>query len=267
MIDADASQIDQVWMNLAANARDAMPSGGKFTFHVDAREDGVHVTVRDSGVGMSSETAQHIFEPFFTTKPRGKGTGLGLSIVRGIVEQHGGRIEMESALGQGATFRLWFPHSAQAAVRETLPTPNTDGGHDGRRVLVVDDDESIRTLVVTLLNDAGYQVHAAGSEHELRELLDQIEALDLLLSDVILPDTDGPKVRQIVSERYPGAPCLFMTGHADGLLAPRGVLRREVDLLRKPFSGDQLLAKVEEMLQRKARAERRAAAASHAEVV
>jgi DNA-binding NtrC family response regulator len=102
-------------------------------------------------------------------------------------------------------------------------------------------------------------VCAAGSERELRAQVGQLQALDLLLSDVILPDTDGPRVKEIVSERFPNVPCLFMTGHADGLLAPRGVLRRDVDLLRKPFSGDQLVAKVEDVLQRKARAERRAA--------
>ena len=118
------------------------------------------------------------------------------------------------------------------------------------RVLVVDDDESIRTLVVTLLSDSGYHVVAAGSEHEVEAVLKQLGSLDLLLSDVILPGTDGPRIKELVELRFPGVPCLFMTGHADGLLAPRGVLRRGVDLLRKPFSGDQLLVKVEAALHR-----------------
>jgi len=228
-----------------------MPEGGRLSYRVEAADGGVRVTVRDSGTGMSAETAEHIFEPFFTTKPRGKGTGLGLSIVRGIVEQHGGRIEVHTEPGRGTSFRLWFPASARAGLRESAPSLGPAAASGQPSVLVVDDDESIRTLVITLLEDAGYRVCAAGTEEDVKAELARLESLDLLLSDVILPDTDGPRVKQLVEAKFPHAPCLFMTGHADGLLAPRGITGREVDLLRKPFTGDQLVAKVENVLQRR----------------
>lgn len=252
-IEADASQLDQVWMNLTANARDAMPSGGTLVFSVapeQANGGGVSVRVRDTGMGMSATTAAHIFEPFYTTKARGKGTGLGLSIVRGIVEQHGGRIGLESVPGKGTTFSLWFPASSRPIVQEvsSAPVSNVARGHGS--LLVVDDDESIRALAIELLSPHGYQVRVAGSEAEVHDALANMETVDLLISDVILPDTDGPRIRQLVAARFPAAPCLFMTGHADEILAPRGVLRHDIDLLRKPFTGEQLLTKVDFVLQR-----------------
>ncbi len=256
-VEADASQLDQVWMNLTANARDAMPEGGTLTFSVRAEHEGVGVNVTDTGMGMSAETVTHIFEPFFTTKVRGKGTGLGLSIVRGIVEQHGGRIELESAPGQGTTFHLWFPASSQP-VLDASPAPAPLARGHGY-LLVVDDDESVRTLVATLARQHGYQVQVAGSEAEVRAVLAETDTLDLLISDVILPDTDGPRVRKLVTARFPTLPCLFMTGHADELLAPRGILRRDIDLLRKPFTREQLLSKIDHVLQRaRSRTESRA---------
>ncbi|MFT3924707.1 MAG: ATP-binding protein [Myxococcales bacterium] len=252
LIDADSSQLDQVWMNLAANARDAMPQGGRFSFRVEAAENGVAVSVRDTGNGMNPETAEHIFEPFFTTKPRGKGTGLGLSIVRGIVEQHEGTIDVQTTPGVGTTFRLWFPASTRSVARAATPSLSPAAASGRRSVLVVDDDEAIRTLVITLLEDAGYRVEGAASAHEVESYLERHNSLDLLLSDVILPDTDGPHIKQLVEARFPRVPCLFMTGHADGLLAHRGITDWDVEILRKPFTGDQLVRKIEDVLQRRA---------------
>jgi CheY-like chemotaxis protein len=252
-VEADSSQLDQVWMNLTANARDAMPGGGKLSFSVapdHANGGGVSVKVRDTGMGMSAATAAHIFEPFYTTKARGKGTGLGLSIVRGIVEQHGGRIGLDSEPGKGTTFWLWFPASSRPIVPEITWAAGSEIARGHGNLLVVDDDESIRTLAAEVLSAQGYQVRVAGSEAEVQQAISEMGTLDLLISDVILPDTDGPRIRQLVAARFPATPCLFMTGHADELLAPRGMLRDDIDLLRKPFTGERMLAKVDVVLQR-----------------
>jgi CheY-like chemotaxis protein len=254
-VEADAAQLEQVWMNLAANARDAMPEGGTLEYRMTASPTSggvrwLHVTVRDTGVGMSSAVAERVFDPFFTTKPRDKGTGLGLSIVHGIVEQHGGRIELETAPNRGTLFRLSFPGVVSASskpLERVSPIMSTLRGAE--RILVVDDDEAVRNLTVEVLTQRGYAVRSAGSERELQVLLaEPCPGYDLLLSDVILPDMDGNQVQALVSRYMPGIACMFMTGHADDVLAPRGILREGVSLLRKPFTPDELARKVRSVL-------------------
>jgi signal transduction histidine kinase/CheY-like chemotaxis protein len=261
-VDADAGQLEQIWMNLAANARDAMPEGGKLTYSVsrdqleghgeDANRHGVLVSIRDTGSGISPEQVPHIFEPFFTTKPRGQGTGLGLSIVRGIIEQHGGQIAVDTQLERGTTFRLHFPVSERAPESSPAPTHDTQQSDRGR-VLVVDDDTAVRRFTTVVLEQQGYEVETATSLAEVSALLSRLAGLDLLITDVMLEDGDGPKVRTQVTQAFPNVPCLFMTGHADELLAPRGMLREGTELLRKPFTGNVLLNKVRSVLQRSAR--------------
>jgi CheY-like chemotaxis protein len=243
-------------MNLASNARDAMPQGGMLSFEVvrDTREgtDGVLVCVSDTGAGMSSSVLDRAFDPFFSTKARGQGTGLGLSIVHGIVEQHGGRITVQSRVGQGTVFRLFFPLTDKRPEPSQRP-PLGDGRNlqGEARILVVDDDQAVLQLVVEVLERFGYDVESAASLRALTELLahPELRPVDLLLSDVILPDGDGNQIKRVVQQRFPGIGCVFMTGHADEVLAPRGILRDRVELLRKPFAADELLQKVRSLLQ------------------
>ncbi|MFT3923721.1 MAG: ATP-binding protein [Myxococcales bacterium] len=257
-IEADRAQLEQVWMNLAANARDAMPNGGSLSFEITRSElernavPGVFVTVRDTGAGMSSSVVERAFNPFFSTKARGKGTGLGLSIVHGIVEQHGGRISLKSALGRGTTVQLFFPATDKVSELRPRSTRPVDRDlHGEERILVVDDDEAVLRLTVELLEQYGYQVCSAGSQVELLELLShELPPIDLVLTDVMLPDMDGNEVQRVVSRQFPSAVPVFMTGHADEVLAPRGVLREHVELLRKPFTTDELLNKVYGALER-----------------
>jgi signal transduction histidine kinase/ActR/RegA family two-component response regulator len=248
-VDADAAQLEQVWMNLAANARDAMPTGGALTIDVQrlrARgRDGVDVYVSDTGGGMDPATLDQVFEPFFTTKPRGEGTGLGLAIVRGIVEQHGGRVDVARTSSEGTTFHLFLPASTHELPDTTRPALALEPARGHEQLLVVEDDEAVRTLVTEVLEAQGYAVASADSERALVQLLAARSApIDLVVTDVILPDSDALKVVAHVASRYPGARFVYMTGHADEVLAPRGMLRESVALLRKPFTADELLASV-----------------------
>ncbi len=249
LVDADGPQLEQVWMNLVANARDAMPSGGEVRIAVrratEGAREGVRVVVADSGFGMSPETIAHVFEPFYTTKKAGEGTGLGLPIVRGIVEQHGGRVDVESAKGEGTSFGIFLPATTRPPLSMAPPPARSPEGHGRPAVIVVDDDAAVRAFVAEVLSGHGYEVEVAGSARELEDLLGRRDLrVDLLVTDVRLPDTDGRRIRAMVAERLPGVRCLFMTGHADDVLAPRGMLRPSVDLLRKPFTADALLEKV-----------------------
>jgi len=255
---ADRAALEQVLMNLVANARDSIRGNGEVAIAVESvaragDELQLRVRVSDTGVGMNEETRRRIFEPFFTTKPRGKGTGLGLSIVQGIVLQHGGTIAVESTVGAGSTFTLTFPSAAPGTaleVRRRSDPPRSFAGLVGARVLVVDDDPVVRHLIEELLVDGGYRVRTAGSAEELRALLaTSPKRFDLLISDVVLEDASGVDIRELVSEAQPGVPCLFVSGHAEETLAPRGMLEPGVELIRKPFHVDELLAVVSRSLQ------------------
>lgn len=253
-IAADVGQLEQVSMNLVANARDAMPSGGVITIDVQAehtREAGTRlvITVTDNGEGMDAATIDRIFEPFYTTKPRGKGTGLGLATVHGIVRQHGGRITATSEIGRGTIFRLVFPAIARV---ETIPPPPLEVAHKAPAtgcVLVVDDEHAVQELVRDVLVAQGFDVTTVGSEVSLRHVLaSRSRHFDLLITDVVLPDTDGTRISAIVAKHCPDAAVLYMSGHAEDVLASRGVKRDTVELLHKPFSADTLVARVRDVL-------------------
>ncbi|MFO0696009.1 MAG: ATP-binding protein [Polyangiales bacterium] len=253
-IEADVAQLDQVWMNLVANARDAMPTGGTLELEVREKvastgERSIVATLEDTGTGMEKAVLDRIFEPFYTTKPKGKGTGLGLATVHGIVKQHGGRIEVESTPGHGTTFRITLPVSEKPAQVRSARPERPAALHGSENILVVDDDPAVPRLVEEVLAQQGYAVRVASSEIELRALLASWKApIHLLLTDVVMPDIDGPRVHALVAAGHPNVSCIYMSGHAEEVLGPRGVVEGHVHFLKKPFLADDLLAKVRSVL-------------------
>jgi PAS domain S-box-containing protein len=261
MVRMDPGQLEQVLMNLVLNARDAMPDGGKVQIvitDVDVPERApagsrpppgryVSIAVRDEGVGIDSETKARIFEPFFTTKRDGQGTGLGLSTVYGIVSQNDGHLTVQSTVGSGSTFTLYLPR--QAAVEDApvdVRAPSIPAGQ--ARVLLVEDDATIRHALGAVLEGAGYAVLALGSGDAAAALLARDAAFDLLVTDVMMPGVNGVAVAQRYRERCAQGRVLFMSGHADDPLRAEGI-RPEVDtLLRKPFAPEVLVDRVGELL-------------------
>lgn len=247
----DASQVHHALMNLVANARDAMPRGGEITVST-RREDAATtaVLVSDTGNGMDADVQRRLFEPFFTTKPRGKGTGLGLATVRGIVEQHGGRIDVESELGRGSTFRIQLPISGTESPdvpSRRKPTPTAARGTE--TILVVEDDPTVRTLAEDALRELGYSVSTASGARTALTTFES-EKFDLLLTDVVMPGMSGLDLYRVLRERSPKLRCLYMSGHADDLLGERGFLARGTQLLRKPFTMTALATQVRDVLDR-----------------
>lgn len=262
-IKADPGQIEQVVMNLVVNARDAMPKGGCLTIQTQnvtiekgARRDAVGVesgsyvllAVRDTGHGMDAEIQSHLFEPFFTTKRQGKGTGLGLSTVYGIVKRSGGTITVESAPGLGTTFRIYFPRveqEAQGAAVVDVVTPES-----GREtVLLVEDEPSLRRLVHETLRLQGYTVLEA--RHGIEALLTAAKyggPIHLLLTDVVMPQMNGPEVAAELLIVRPGIKVLYMSGYPDHPVFDQGDMNRETSFLAKPFSPNVLAKKVREIL-------------------
>ncbi len=248
---ADAGRVEQVILNLAANARDAMPGGG--TLYLGCRYDPaaaeVTLEVTDTGTGMDAATRERLFEPFFTTKPRGKGTGLGLATAHGIVTAAGGRIEVASEVGRGTTFRVVWPACEPGRVARVTdqvqrPTPPGEG-----RILLVEDDAHARAFVERMLARGGYSVTTAQSGTEAVALLaGHGGAIDLLLTDVAMPGMTGPDLAAWVARRMPRLPVLFMSGHLDDALGdPR--FDPVEDLILKPFTADELLRRVAAKLQ------------------
>ncbi|HXA51409.1 MAG TPA: PAS domain S-box protein, partial [Candidatus Acidoferrum sp.] len=264
MVRADPDQMSQIFMNLAANARDAMSQGGLLFIRVtEATPDQVpsgaparlaagpvvRLTVSDSGQGIDEETRLRMFEPFFTTKELGHGTGLGLATVYGIVEQSEGFIEVSSEPGKGAAFHIYLPRVGDVAesVKTPVAVEETKGGSE--TILVVEDQDDLRRLVVTVLRARGYRVLDASDGHEaLRVMAETAEAIDLLLTDVIMPDITGKQVADQARQSRPGIRVLFMSGYPGEVIARRGVLDRGVSYLPKPFSVEALTGKVREVL-------------------
>jgi two-component system cell cycle sensor histidine kinase/response regulator CckA len=264
-IKADPGQIEQVIMNLVVNARDAMHDGGKLTIetsdvvldaeyaaHHVAVSPGAHVllAVTDSGCGMDSATANRIFEPFFTTKPAGKGTGLGLSTVYGIVKQSGGSIWCYSELGQGTTFKIYFPVVAEQAVtvRPEKPSPVAGGTET---VLVAEDDASVRSLIEQILAADGYSVIAAANGAEaLVEYKSRGADIDLVITDLVMPDMGGKELEKRLIEIQPDVKMLFMSGYAGDAATRHGMIDEGTNFMQKPFSRDALSRKVRELLDR-----------------
>jgi hypothetical protein len=242
----DAGQLEQIVLNLAVNARDAMPEGGHLLVTTRRAGSQVHLEVRDTGAGMSEEVRLRAFEPFFTTKPKGEGTGLGLAIVHGIVTTAGGSVTIESSPGRGTTFRIALP-----AASEEPPRPEPSGRRPGagERVLLVEDEPAVREITRRLLAANGYQVEvAADPAHALRLVEEPDRPLDLLLTDVVMPEMSGPELAEHARHRRPGLKLLFMSGYAHGLLPPQGAFGPGVALLDKPFTEFDLLSRVREVL-------------------
>jgi PAS domain S-box-containing protein len=257
--EVDPSQMEQAIVNLVVNARDAMPLGGRLLIetanaeldkayaarHLDV-EPGAHVmlAVSDTGVGMTDEVKAHLFEPFFTTKERGKGTGLGLATVFGIVTRHGGHVSVQSDVGEGTTFRIYLPRTEGEVVRlekaSSIAWDELDSGTE--TILVVEDDRDVRELATYILQSRGYEVLAAANGMEALQVSEEHEgAIDLLLTDVILPKMNGKELAIRLLAQRPETRVLYMSGHSDDLIARHGVLAKGVKVLSKPFTMDTLL--------------------------
>ncbi|HEY7511658.1 MAG TPA: PAS domain S-box protein [Vicinamibacteria bacterium] len=262
---ADPVQLEQVLLNLAINARDAMPQGGRLVLeaadvdfdetyareHVGGRPGPfVMIAVSDTGHGMDRETQARIFEPFFTTKEMGKGTGLGLSTVYGIVKQSGGYIWVYSEPGRGTTFKVYLPRVAQPAAEDTARVPATGPVAGGSEtVLLVEDEDSVRELVEELLRAAGYDVLTAGRPADALRLADDCAGpLHLLITDVVMPQMAGPDLARRLRGMRPGLKVLYLSGYSPGIVADRGVLEEGAMFLQKPFSAEALETKVRETL-------------------
>ena len=241
LVRADPRQIEQVLLNLTLNARDAMPDGGQLTIETGEVDQHATLVVRDTGHGMDPATLKRVFEPFFTTKEVGQGTGLGLSVVHGIVNQTGGRIEVESDPGKGTTFTLYFPITsageAAAPSNDASPPPS----NHGRVALVVEDDVHVRSMAARGLAEAGYTVLEAGNGRLALELVrSQKGRLDIVITDIGMPEMDGHELGRRLQSKWPTIPVLYVTGYGEDSSAS--------PLLRKPFAPDMLVQKVNEML-------------------
>ncbi|MGZ4290111.1 MAG: ATP-binding protein [Gaiellaceae bacterium] len=240
-VHADAGQLGQVLVNLAVNARDAMPDGGTLTIATRNQGDAAVVTVSDTGLGMDEQTRARIFEPFFSTKPVGEGSGLGLAMVYGIVQQSGGEISVESSPGGGTEFRIVLPGTHEASVEAVAPVQASPRGSE--TILLVEDEDIVRRLVGEMLEGQGYRVVAAAGPDEALEVT---EPFDLLLSDVVMPSMSGPELAARVVERRPDVGVLFTSGYSGAAVSDRGALM--ADLLEKPFTIEQLACAVREAL-------------------
>ncbi|HEY6961939.1 MAG TPA: PAS domain S-box protein [Gaiellaceae bacterium] len=244
---ADPTQVEQVIVNLAVNARDAMPHGGSVTIETSnvVTDTGSFVELRltDTGVGMTDDERQQLFDPFFTTKEFG--TGLGLATVYGIVEQSGGAIEVESQPGFGSSFRILFPAAeGEAAPAEAQAAPR-DAATGAESILLVEDETVVRQLIAEILESAGYTVLQAGDGPSALELLRRhTGGIDLLITDVVMPGMSGPEVAGAVSSMRPGTHVLYISGYTDSAIGHHGVLEPGIAFLQKPFSADDLTEKV-----------------------
>jgi len=259
VVEADPGQLDQIVVNLAVNARDAMPRGGKFILETRAErfDEGfaeqhqamsagkyVVLAVSDTGNGMDEATASRIFEPFFTTKEMGKGTGLGLATVYGIVKQSAGHILVYSELGHGTTFKIYLPSADHKIGLETKPSEveTVSPKRQGTTILLVEDDEIMRSLTRQLLQEHGYAVVEADDGKSALEWVESHPGpIDLLLTDVVMRRMSGPELVERLSASHPNLKVVFMSGYTGELIAEREVLKRGITLLEKPFSRTALL--------------------------
>jgi len=261
----DPSQIDQLLANLCINARDAIAGVGKVTIEtsnitLDEAYCNVHpgfnpgeyvvLAVSDDGCGITADVKNHLFEPYFTTKDMGKGTGLGLATVYGIVKQNKGFINVYSEPGNGSTFKIYLARFAEGAVEaisaSTAVTPNGRG----ETLLFVEDEPEILEVGRTMLERLGYKVLTAGTPGEaLRQARTHAAEIQLLITDVVMPEMNGRQLEKLISDIKPGLKCLFTSGYTVNVIAHRGVLEKGVNFLPKPFSLEDLALKVGEALE------------------
>jgi CheY-like chemotaxis protein len=249
---ADPSQIDQVLMNLAVNARDAMPRGGTVTIetrnadldenyareHLGARPGPyVLLEVTDTGVGMDADTQRHIFEPFFTTKPKGKGTGLGLATVYGVVKQSGGYIWVQSQPGRGTRFQIFLPRVDEALAAEPAAGPQDVAPRGGETVLLVEDEELLRRMTREVLEASGYRVlEAAHGDEAIRISRSYPGTIQVMLTDVVMPGLSGPELARLLAGVRPRMKVLYVSGYPDDASVPAVRTAAGTDFLQKPFT-------------------------------
>ncbi len=263
---ADVGQLEQVIVNLALNARDAMPHGGRLTLettNVELGPDAIGPTdtvtpgryallaISDTGSGMDEETRARVFEPFFTTKGLGKATGLGLSTVHGIVHQSGGRILVYSELGIGTTFKIYLPAQARTAgTPEPAPSARVSGSSEV--VLLVENEDTVRRMIQQVLERQGYEVIVARNGEEAIEVAHpQLDRIDLVLTDVVMTGMSGRQLAEHLSSQRPNLRVLFMSGYAEDAIVHHGVLDPSIDFILKPFLPKALSLKVRDVLDRR----------------
>jgi two-component system cell cycle sensor histidine kinase/response regulator CckA len=256
LVHVDPGQLGQVLLNLVVNARDAMPDGGRLLIETGAgivdTGPGVTIRVGDTGAGMQAETVERIFEPFFTTKEQGKGTGLGLSTVHGIVEESRGTIDVESTLGVGSTFTVSLP-----ATSAVLPPPRPDPGpralaRGDATVLVVEDEPAVRVLIEEMLASAGYTVLAAASPGEAVAIAQTDATIDVVVSDVVMPEMNGYQLAQRLRELREGVPILYTSGYTGDIVEARGLVSVGDAFVHKPFSAATLVRTLQTLLDSRA---------------
>ena len=264
LADVDTHHLESALLNLAVNARDAMPQGGKLTIetanaHLDERYRAhyaevaagqyVLICVTDTGAGMTPDVLEHAFEPFYTTKPTGHGTGLGLSQVYGFVKQSGGHIRLYSEPGFGTTVKIYLPRVSDASVSEQVASAWSESTRGGTEtILLVEDDPGVRAYTVEILTDLGFSVLEASEATTALEILEKSPAIDLLFTDVGLPGLNGRQLADRARERRPDLPILFATGYARNAIVHQGRLDQGVNLLTKPYTRDQLANKIRDIL-------------------
>jgi signal transduction histidine kinase/CheY-like chemotaxis protein len=270
---ADPGQLGQVVMNLAVNARDAMPAGGTLRIGVDAVDlddafaanhpgstagPHVRITVSDTGVGMGPDVLAHLFEPFFTTKEQGQGTGLGLATVYGIVKQSAGYIAVESVPGLGTSFQIHFPCAPANCASEPVREATPDSVSGVETILLVEDQAEVRAVVRNALQAHGYSViEAPDGPSALSLLPESPHHIDLLLTDVVMPHMSGRELAERCRATHGNLRVLYMSGYTDDAIVRHGVLAAGIELLPKPFAVAQLLGRVRELLDRSSQAEAR----------
>jgi PAS domain S-box-containing protein len=258
----DANQLESALLNLAINARDAMPDGGRLTIetvnvqldrayaslHEDVQPgEYISVSVSDTGIGMSAEVLEKAVDPFFTTKPVGEGTGLGLSVIYGFTKQSRGHLRIYSELGKGTTVKLFLPRAMQSAV-DLKPVAVATPRGQGETILVVEDDATVRSIISDVLQDLGYNVLTAADARFAIPLLQSKSAIDLLISDVILPHVNGRKLAETARALRPALKVLFVSGYSEDAIVRGDLVEGGMDMLTKPFALDTLGAKVHAML-------------------
>jgi PAS domain S-box-containing protein len=259
-VKGDASQVEQIILNLAINARDAMPQGGKLTIetqnitlsdeyaesHVKVVPgEYVSLAVTDTGVGMDADIQRRIFEPFFTTKEIGRGTGLGLSTVYGIVQQGGGHVWVYSEVGRGTSFKVYLPRTDEAGAPAPARVRNVAPARGTETILLVEDDEAVRRVAVRILRSCGYNVIEAARVTDARHSCAEMgSSIDLLLTDVVMPEVSGLKLAEELSRYHPKLRVLYMSGYPGGAIVHDGILDADAAYIEKPFSAEDLAAKV-----------------------